>query len=90
MNNNVGEGNKERRKVKFPCKIYTDDHLIHLYPKLVEAGRLLSLPHAVLMNHFPHNQHMASSSSNDENVAGGIQNPPTQNGDQFFIIMVNY
>jgi hypothetical protein len=46
MNNNVGEGKKERRKVKFPCKLCTDDHLTHLCPKLAEAVRLLSLPPA--------------------------------------------
>jgi hypothetical protein len=34
LNNNVGEGKKERRKVEFPCKICTDDHLTHLCPKL--------------------------------------------------------
>jgi hypothetical protein len=46
-NNNVGEGKKERHKVKFPCKICTDDHLTHLCPKLVEAARLLYLPRCV-------------------------------------------
>jgi hypothetical protein len=29
-NYNVGKGKKERRKVNFPCKICTDDHLTHL------------------------------------------------------------
>ena len=29
-NNNAGEGKKERRKVKFPCKLCIDDHLTHL------------------------------------------------------------
>jgi len=42
LDNNVGEGTKERRKVKFPCKICTDDHLNHLCPKLAEAARLIS------------------------------------------------
>jgi hypothetical protein len=65
-NNNVGEGKKERRKVKFPCKICTDDHLTHLCPKLAEVVRLLSLPPVVLTNPFMHNQHMASSSLNVE------------------------
>jgi hypothetical protein len=76
MNNNVGEGKKERHKVKFPCKLCIDDHLTHLFPKLAESARLLSLPLAVLMNPFPHNQHMALSSSNVGNVDGGSQNPP--------------
>jgi hypothetical protein len=55
-NNNVGEGKKQRRNVKFPCNVCTNDHLTHLCPKLVEATRLLSLPPIVLMNPFPHNQ----------------------------------
>jgi hypothetical protein len=89
-NNNVGEGKKERHKVKFPCKLCTDDHLTHLCPKLAEVVRLLSLPPIVLENPFPHNQHMASSSSNEENVADGSKNPPSQDGDCLSINMVNY
>jgi hypothetical protein len=89
MNNNVGEGKKERCKVKFPCQLCTDDHLTHLCPKLVEASRLLSLPLVVLTNHFPHNQHMASSSSNVENVVSGSQNSPTQDDDYLCINIVN-
>jgi len=54
-NNNVCEGKKKRRKVKFTCKIYTNNHLTHLCPKLVEVARLLSLPLIVLTNPFPHN-----------------------------------
>jgi hypothetical protein len=76
-NNNVGEGKKERQKVKFPCKLCTNNHLTHLCPKIVEATRLLSLLPAVLTNLFPHNHQMASSSSNAENEASGSQNPPT-------------
>jgi hypothetical protein len=90
MNNNVDEGKKERRKVKFPCKLCTDDHLTHLCPKLVESVRLLPLPLAMLTNLFPHNQHMASSSSNAGNVVGGSQNPLPQDGDHLCINMVNY
>jgi len=33
-NDNVGEGNKAKRKVKFSCKLCTDYHLTHLFPKL--------------------------------------------------------
>jgi hypothetical protein len=40
--NNVGEGKREKHKVKFPCKICTDDHLTHLCPKLVEVVRILA------------------------------------------------
>jgi hypothetical protein len=52
-NNNVGEGKKEKWKVKFPCKLCKDDHLTHLCPKLEEASRLLSQPPTVLTNPFP-------------------------------------
>jgi hypothetical protein len=88
-NNNVGEGKKERRKVKFPCKLCTNDHLTHLFPKLVKAMRLLSLPPVVLKNPFPHNQHMASISSNARNVTDGSQNPSRQDGDHLCINMVD-
>jgi hypothetical protein len=90
MNNNVGEGKKERCKVNFPYKLCTNDHLTHLCPKLVEDVRLLSLPPIVLTNPFPHNQHMASISSNDGNVVSESQNPPAQDGDHFCINMVKY
>jgi hypothetical protein len=75
--------------VKFPCKLCTDDHLTHLCPKLAEDRRLLSLPHIVLANPFPHNQHMASISSNDKNIAGGSQNPLLQDDNHLCIIMVD-
>jgi hypothetical protein len=75
--------------VKFPCKICTYDHLTHLCPKLAEDVRLLSLPLVVLTNPFPHNHHMASSSSNVENVASGSQNPLTQDSAHLCINMVN-
>jgi hypothetical protein len=48
-NNNVGEGKKERKKVKFPCNLFTDDHLIHLCSKLVEYASILSLSLVVLL-----------------------------------------
>jgi hypothetical protein len=89
MNNNAGEGKKERMQVKFICKLCTDDHLIHLCPKLVEVVRLLSLSFAVLTNSFPHNRNMALSSLNAGNVVSGIQKPPTQDNDHLCINMVN-
>jgi hypothetical protein len=33
-NNNVGEGKKEKWKVKFPCKLCIDDHLTTYAPNL--------------------------------------------------------
>jgi hypothetical protein len=87
-NNNVGEGKKETWKVKFPCKLCIDDHLTYLCLKLAEAARILSLPPTMLSNPFPHNKHMALSSSNAKNVVSGSQNPLTQDGDNLCIHMV--
>jgi hypothetical protein len=42
----------------------------------------------MLTNPFPHNQHMASSSSNAGNVASESKNTPTQDGDRLCINMV--
>jgi len=89
QNDNAREGKKEKRKVKFPCKLCTDDHLTHLCPKLVEAARILNLPPDVLTNPFPQNQHLASSSSNAGNAPGGSQNPPPQDNDRVCINMVD-
>jgi hypothetical protein len=85
---NAGEGKKEKWKVKFRCKLCTDDQLTHLCPKLEEVARILSLPLIVLTNHFFHNHHMASISSNARNAASGSQNPPAQDGDRLCINMV--
>jgi hypothetical protein len=52
--NNDGEGKTEKRKVKFLCKLCTDDHLNYLCPQLVEALKLLAQQQPiVLMNPFP-------------------------------------
>jgi hypothetical protein len=87
-NNNVGEGKKEKKKVNFPCKLCTDDHLTHLYPKLKEFMRLLSQLPIVITNSFPHNQHMASSSSNVVNASSGNQNPSAHEGDHLCVTIV--
>jgi hypothetical protein len=50
---------------------------------------LLNIPPTVLTNPFPHNQHLALSSLNAENVLRGGQNPPPQDGDRVCINMVN-
>ena len=41
-NEHVGEGPKEKRKEKFPCKLCAGDHLTHLCPKIQDAQRLLA------------------------------------------------
>jgi hypothetical protein len=74
--------------VKFPCKLCKDDHLTHLCPKIEEASRLLSQPPVVLTNPFPHNQHMASGTSNTGNASSGSQNPSTHEGGHLCVNMV--
>jgi hypothetical protein len=74
--------------VKFPCKLCIDDHLTHLLPKLAEVARILYILFIVMTNPIPHNQHMASSSSNAINVVSGSQNPLVQDGDRLCINMV--
>jgi hypothetical protein len=73
--------------VKFPYNLCTNDHLTHLFPKIVEAAKILSRPLAVMTNPFPNNQHMASNSLNGENVVSGSQNPLTQNDECLCINM---
>jgi hypothetical protein len=89
QNDNAGEGKKEKRKVKLPCKLCKNDHLTHLCPKLSEAMRLLNILPVVLTNPFPHNQHLASISSNAGNAPGGSQNPPSQDGNRICINTVD-
>ena len=62
-NERVGEGQKEKKKVKFPCKLCAGDHLTHLCPKIQDAQRLLSQQgssssQAVLTNPFPQGQQL--------------------------------
>jgi hypothetical protein len=75
--------------VKFPYKICIDDQLTHLCPKLAEDVRILSQSPTMLMNPFPHNQHLASSSSNTRNADGGGKNHQLQDGDRLCINMVD-
>jgi hypothetical protein len=67
-----------------------DDHLTHLFPKLAEDARILSLSPVVMTNTFSHNQHMALSSSNVKNAVSGSKIPPVQDNDHLCINMVNY
>ena len=41
-NEHVGEGQKDKNKVKFPCKLCAGDHLTHICPKIQDAQRLLA------------------------------------------------
>ena len=78
--NNAGGGrNESKKKVKFPCKLCSGDHLTHLYPKIQDAHRLLgqqgaSSSQAVLTNPFPQGQQLlAGASSNLGTSSGGSQ-----------------
>jgi hypothetical protein len=55
----------------------------------MKAARILNLLPDVLTNPFPQNHHLASSSSNTENLLGGSQKPPSQDGDCVCINMVD-
>ena len=39
---NDGGDKKAKRKVKFPCKLFKDDHLTYLCPRINEASRFLA------------------------------------------------
>jgi hypothetical protein len=39
--NNVGGGNTEKRKLKYMCNLFKEDHPTHLFPRLAEAQMLL-------------------------------------------------
>jgi hypothetical protein len=76
--NNVGEGKTEKRKVKFPCKLCTDDHLTHLCPRLAEAQKLLAQQQpVVLTNPFPQGKNMAQASCIHERGWGQSGTPHT-------------
>jgi hypothetical protein len=87
-NSNASEGKKEKRKVKFPCKLCKDDHLTHLCPKIEEFLRLIALQPVVLTNPFPHNQNMTSGTSNTGNASSGSQNPSAHDGGHLCVNMV--
>jgi len=40
--NNYSEGKNEKRKVMFSYNIFTDEHLTHKFPQLVEAQKILA------------------------------------------------
>ena len=52
--NNADGGKKEKKKVKFPCKLCHEDHLTHLYPLMEQAQKLLKGQQpVVLKDPFP-------------------------------------
>lgn len=76
-NNSGGGRNESRKKVKFPCKLCSGDHLTHLCPKIEDSQHLLgqqgtSSSQAVLTNPFPQGQQL---------LVGASPNPGTSAGD---------
>ena len=62
--NNVDGGKKEKKKVKFPCKLCHEDHLTHQCPLMDQAQKLLkSQQPAVLKDPFPQGKNSASASN---------------------------
>ena len=65
--NNADGGKKEKKWLKFPCKLCQEDHLTHLCPLMDQAQKLLKAQQpAVLKDPFRQGQNSASAS----NVAG--------------------
>jgi hypothetical protein len=71
-----GGGNESRKKVKFPCKLCSGDHLTRLCPKIQEAQHLLgqqgtSSSQAVLTNPFPQGQQLLAGASSNPGTSAG-------------------
>ena len=74
--NNADGGKKEKKKVKFSCKLFHEDHLTHLCPLMEQDQKLLKAQQlAVLKDPLPQVQNSASAS----NVVGGTPNSPDPN-----------
>ena len=74
--NNADGGKKEKKKVKFPCKLCHEDHLTHLCPLIEQAQKLLKGQQSVVLKDpFSQGQNYAFAS----NVIGGTPNAPDSN-----------
>jgi hypothetical protein len=79
-NNNAGGGKIEKRKSKYLCNLCTEDHPLHLCPRLAKDQKLLAHQKpAVLMNPFSHGKNMAQASTSSS-AERGIQGPPMSTG----------
>jgi hypothetical protein len=76
--NNVGGGNNEKWKVRYPCNLCAEDHLNHQFPQLVEAQKFVTQQQLVMLtNPFQHGQNLTQASTSAE---GGSQGPsPSSN-----------
>ena len=74
--NNVDGGEKEKKKVKFPCKLCQEYHLTHQCPLMDQDQKLLKTQQpSVLKDPFPQGHNSTSAS----NVARGTPNAPELN-----------
>jgi hypothetical protein len=76
--NNVGRGNTEKQKAKYPCNLCMEDHPTHQCPQLAEAQKFVSQQQpTVLTNPFQHGKNLTQASTS---VEGGSQGPsPSSN-----------
>ena len=51
--NNAEGGKKEKKKVKFPCKVYQEYHLTYQCPLMEQAHKLLKKQLVTLKDPFP-------------------------------------
>jgi hypothetical protein len=77
--NNVGKGKNEKRKVKFLCKIFIDDHLTHQCPQLEEAQKLLAQQQPTCANQPFSTRENLTQASSSTNAPGGNQGAPMPN-----------
>lgn len=70
---------KSKKKVKFPCKLCSGDHLTHILPKAQDSHGLIAQrgpfsSHAVLSKPFSQGQKFLTIvNANDGTPSGGIQ-----------------
>ena len=81
--NNVEGGKKEKKKVKFPCKLCLEDHMTYKFPLIDQAQKLLKQQQPdVLEDPFAQGKNATSSSK----YIGGTSSSPSTN--QYYINMV--
>jgi hypothetical protein len=69
-------GKNEKKKSKYLCNLYMEDHPTHLCTHLAEAQKLLAHQQpVVLTNPFPEGKYLAQASASTS-LVGGSQGPP--------------
>jgi hypothetical protein len=71
--NNIGRGNTEKRKARYPCNLCVEDHPTHQCPRLAEAQNFVTQKQPpMLTNPFQHGKNLTQTSTS---VEGGSQGP---------------